>query len=63
MDLDLLLHVSPDVDECGNVERDVHLYVNSSMLNLDDGVEMTLTFDLILVDSRLWMTVDLMFQD
>ena len=40
MDLDCLLHVSPDVDECGNVERDVHLYVDSSMLNLDDGLEM-----------------------
>ena len=39
MDLDCLLHVNLDVDECGNVERDVHLYVNSSMLNLDDGVE------------------------
>jgi len=40
MDLDCLLHVSLDVDECGYVERDVHLNVNSSMLNLDDGLEM-----------------------
>ena len=31
MDLDLL-HVNPDVDECGDVERDVHLYVNSSIV-------------------------------
>jgi len=39
MDLDLL-HVNPDVDECGNVERDVHLHVNPSMLNLDVDLEM-----------------------
>ena len=40
MDLDCLLHVSLDVDGCGHVERDVHLYVNSSMLNIDDGLDM-----------------------
>ena len=40
MDLDCLLHVNLDVDECGNVERDVHLHVNSSMLNLDVDLEM-----------------------
>ena len=39
MDLDLL-HVSPDVDGCGDIERDVHLYVNPSMLNLDVDLEM-----------------------
>ena len=43
MDLDRLLHVSPDVDGCGNVARDVHLYVNSSMLNLD--VDLDMDFD------------------
>ena len=40
MDLDCLLYVSPDVNECGNVARDVHLYVNSSMLNLDVDLDM-----------------------
>ena len=40
MDLDCLLHVSLDVDGCGDVERDVHLYVNSSTLNLDVDLEM-----------------------
>ena len=43
VDLDLL-HVNPDVDGCGVVERDVHLYVNSSMLNLN--VDMELDVDL-----------------
>ena len=31
VDLDLL-HVNPDVDGCGDVEYDVHLYVNSSIV-------------------------------
>ena len=39
MDLDLL-HVNLDVNGCGDVERDVHLYVNPSMFSLDVDLEM-----------------------